>query len=105
LESGTGQIGVPLVQVIELHEAPEKPCLDDGFLLPPWRMPALIVSLNAADEFILEAVRCELEKRKHSTAPVRKPGRRSLSRKFGPKTFEQTVWDMLQLTLRPEHEA
>lgn len=106
LFSGVGQIGIDLVQVIEprdegellqqeplqllvYSDKPKEYLLDTGFRLPRERMPALIVNLSAPDELILEAVKRELEKRKHSSAPVRKPGRHALSRYFDRYTFDK----------------
>jgi hypothetical protein len=106
VSSGVGQIGIPPVQVIEprdeeellqqewlqllvCRDAPNEFYLDTGFRLPRERMPALIVNLDAPDEFILDAVKHVLEERKHSSAPVRKPGRHSLSRYFDKRTFDK----------------
>lgn len=106
IPSGVGQIGIPLIQVVEprdeeallqqeplkllvYSDKPKEYLLDTGFRLPRERMPALIVNLNTPDELILEAVKRELEKRINSSAPVRNPGRHALSRYFDRYTFDK----------------
>jgi hypothetical protein len=77
------------LKLLVYSDQPKEYLLDTGFRLPRERMPALIVNLNAPDELILEAVKRELEKRKNSSAPVRKPGRHALSRYFDRYTFDK----------------
>jgi hypothetical protein len=106
-EVSIGQIGMPLVQVIEQRDegeclqrdplqllvysdTPDQYLLDTGFRLPRERMPALIVDLTAPDENILDGVREILEERKHQAFPRRNPGPRSLSKYFDNSTFD--IW-------------